>query len=142
MKSPIHRREGGIVSDRQLLETDLDKVMSVRVDASRVFHSATRDVESAVDEMLPVTKAAMEALREEFRGDNAVLAAKTVMDSYVKLHEIRAKIKGDHEKLLVEMQKDINKCAVERKRIEVRHPPIDPSQLSDDQIRLLLESSP
>lgn len=124
-----------------IMRTELPSTANFQVDARRVFRESVKDVDAAVDELLPTTRIALAALVGQFDGENGAFAAKAVLDCYSKLNEVRAKLKGEHQKLLVEMQKDLNKCVTERLRINAQNPPVDLKNLSDDQISSLLKAA-
>lgn len=121
-----------------IVRTELPSTANFQVDARRVFRESVKDVDAAVDELLPTTRIALAALVHQFDGENGAFAAKSVLECYSKLNEIRARLKGEHQKLLVEMQKDLNKCIIERKRIDAQSPPVDLKNLSDEQLSSLL----
>lgn len=95
----------------------LEKTASVKVNASLVFSTALKTVEGAVEMLRPHAEGASASLSAGADAEQCI-GLKAVLDSFLKAVEIRARLAADQGKVLSEMQKDLNRTAIERCRIE------------------------
>jgi hypothetical protein len=88
---------------------------SLKVNATKLFKESMSKVDEGLDALRPFAEESAAAL-QGCDGDGG-FGHKAVLDGYVRMQEVRAKLAAEQAKLLVEMQKDLNKCAIEKQRI-------------------------
>jgi hypothetical protein len=117
----------------------LDKNKQIQVNASKVCKEAMAKVDEGL-EML--TGPAEEAARilQESPEDGASLAS--LVTAYTKVLDIRSKLAAESTKSLVEIQKDLNKCSIEKLKIDAAmRGNLNLNELSADQIRAMIEGA-
>ena len=113
-----------------------DGKVTLQVDARSVFRAAMSKVDEALDILRgPATDAAA-ALRE--CDDKSGMNLSSLVNAFVKTTDIRAKLAAEQSKQLVEMQKDLNRCAIERERIAASAGGVDLNQLTEAQLAAML----
>jgi hypothetical protein len=127
------------MSDLIAQESNAPAKATFRVDAKRVFKEAMDKVDDAIAILEGPARSAAEALPQVDEKEGQNLAV--LVNGYVKTTEIRAKLAAEQAKLLVEMQKDLNRCAIERERIASSVQPLDPTKLTDEQLMKMVAAS-
>ena len=111
--------------------------VTYRVDARKVFDSAMKKVDEALEILREPAERSVKALEDDPKAANLSV----IVNGFVKTTEIRARLAAEQTKALIEMQKDINRCAIERERIAASSVGSDLSSLTEDQLSAMLEGS-
>jgi hypothetical protein len=99
------------MGQRELISADLERNSTIKVNASRVFNQDLACLDDVLSELKPLADSALCLNAKAGEGGEATINA------YTKLVEARAKLAAERGKMLVEMQKDLNRCCIERERI-------------------------
>ena len=110
---------------------------SLKVNATKLFSASMKKVDEGLDMLAPLAKECAEALPG--CDPDASAGNKAVLDGYERMQEVRAKLAAEQAKLLVEMQKDLNKCAIERHRINTGGKTLDLRAIPTDMLKAALD---
>jgi hypothetical protein len=129
-----------MTSDALIVPSPVEgKSSALKVNAARVFSAAIESVDGALGTLRPIAEKAAAVLADGNASEDAAPQLKTVVDSWLRVVEARAKLACEQGKVLVEMQKDLNRCAVERERIASSPKSgLDLNSLSAESIRAAL----